>query len=110
MAVYQYENKFYDLPDGLSNEEAISRIQTHLKTISTATSPREWTQTQKTYQAVRPYVAPTVEALTSVAGGLAGTPRGPLGMLSGTGLGYGIGKEAMELADVYIGEIGRAHV
>lgn len=103
MAVYQYEDKFYDLPDGLSNEEAISRIQTHLKTISTATSPREWTQTQKTYQAVRPYVAPTVEALTSVAGGLAGTPRGPLGMLSGTGLGYGIGKEAMELADVYIG-------
>ena len=103
MAVYQYENKFYDLPDGLSNEEAISRIQTHLKTISTATSPREWTKTQKTYQAVRPYVAPTVEALTSVAGGLAGTSRGPLGMLSGTGLGYGIGKEAMELADVYIG-------
>ena len=103
MAVYQYENKFYDLPDGLSNEESISRIQTHLKTISTATSPREWTQTQKTYQAVRPYVAPTVEALTSVAGGLAGIPGGPLSMLAGTGLGYGIGKELLNKADVYIG-------
>jgi hypothetical protein len=30
MPVYQYEGKFYELPDGLSNEQAISRIQTHL--------------------------------------------------------------------------------
>ena len=103
MAVYQYEDKFYDLPDGLSNDEAISRIQTHLKTIATATSPREFTQTQKAYQAVRPYVAPTVEALGSVAGGLIGTPGGPLSMLAGAGLGYGISKEAMEAADVLIG-------
>ena len=30
MPVYQYEGKFYELPDGLSNEQAISRIESHL--------------------------------------------------------------------------------
>lgn len=30
MPVYQYEGKFYELPEGLSNEQAISKIQTHL--------------------------------------------------------------------------------
>lgn len=30
MPVYQYEGKFYELPDGLTNDQAISRIQTHL--------------------------------------------------------------------------------
>lgn len=55
------------------------------------------------YQTVRPYVAPTVEALGSVAGGLLGTPMGPMGMVSGAGLGYGIAKEALNLADVAAG-------
>lgn len=65
-----------------------------------ATEP---TTTQSIYQAVRPYVAPTVEALGSVAGGVIGAPMGPMGMLGGAGLGYGISKEAMEIADVYLG-------
>lgn len=30
MPVYQYEGKFYQLPDGLSNEQAIAKIQAHL--------------------------------------------------------------------------------
>lgn len=30
MPVYQYEGKFYELPDGLTSEQAVSRIQTHL--------------------------------------------------------------------------------
>jgi hypothetical protein len=30
MPVYEYEGKFYDLPDGLTNEQAISRIESHL--------------------------------------------------------------------------------
>lgn len=58
---------------------------------------------QSAYQAVRPYVAPTVEALGSVAGGLLGTPMGPMGMVGGAGLGYGIAKEALNLADVAAG-------
>lgn len=61
------------------------------------------TTTQSVYQAVRPYVAPTVEALGSVAGGLLGAPLGPMGVVGGAGLGYGIGKEALGLADVYLG-------
>lgn len=64
---------------------------------------KEPTTTQSIYQAVRPYVAPTVEALGSVAGGVIGAPMGPMGMLGGAGLGYGISKEAMEMADVYLG-------
>ena len=58
---------------------------------------------QQAYQAVRPYVVPTVEALGSVAGGLIGTPAGPLGMLGGAGLGYGISKELIRGADVLAG-------
>lgn len=61
------------------------------------------TATQSVYNAVRPYVAPTVEALGSVAGGLLGTPMGPLGVVGGAGLGYGISKEALGLADQYLG-------
>lgn len=67
-------------------------------------APRqELTTGQRIYQAVRPYVAPTVEALGAVGGGLLGTPMGPAGMVGGAGLGYGIAKEGLELADVYLG-------
>ena len=58
---------------------------------------------QQAYQTVRPYVVPTVEALGSVAGGLLGTPAGPLGMVGGAGLGYGISKELIRGADVLAG-------
>jgi hypothetical protein len=61
------------------------------------------TATQSVYNAMRPYVAPTVEALGSVAGGLIGVPMGPLGVIGGAGLGYGISKEALGLADQYLG-------
>lgn len=72
---------------------------------------QELTTTQRVYQAVRPYVAPTVEALGAgggaVLGGAAGTALGPVGTatgaVGGAGLGYGIAKEALELADVYLG-------
>lgn len=71
----------------------------------------ELTTGQKIYQAVRPYVAPTVEALGAVGGGIvgggAGTVLGPVGTatgaVGGAGLGYGIAKELMELGDVYLG-------
>lgn len=58
---------------------------------------------QKIYQAVRPYAAPLVEAGGAIAGGIVGTPMGPLGTVGGAGLGYGIAKEAMELGDIYLG-------
>jgi hypothetical protein len=35
MPVYQYEGQHFDLPDGLSNEQAIAKIQSHLGTTKT---------------------------------------------------------------------------
>jgi hypothetical protein len=59
---------------------------------------------QKVYQnIVRPVLAPTVEMGGAVTGGLLGTPLGIAGVVSGSGLGYGMGKEAINLADIYFG-------
>jgi len=66
-------------------------------------APREAPSGKQIYQAVRPVIAPTVEALGSVAGGAIGAPMGPMGMLGGAGLGYGISKEAMQMADTLFG-------
>lgn len=56
-----------------------------------------------TYEKIRPYVAPTVEALGAAGGAALGTPLGPAGIVGGAGLGYGIAKEAVNLADIYMG-------
>lgn len=67
---------------------------------------------QRVYQAVRPYVAPLVEAGGAIGGGLLGGTAGtfgagPVGTLAGGitggGLGYGIAKEALQAADVAMG-------
>jgi hypothetical protein len=63
------------------------------------TAERELT----TWEKARPYVAPTIEAIGAGGGTLLGTPLGPAGMVGGAGLGYGIAKEALGLADVYFG-------
>lgn len=39
MPVYQYEGKHYDLPEGLSNEQAIAKIETHLGVVPKAAMP-----------------------------------------------------------------------
>jgi hypothetical protein len=72
---------------------------------------QELTTGQRIYQAVRPYAAPIVEGLSAAGGAVLGTaagvPAGPVGMatmgVAGAGVGYGMGKEALELADVYLG-------
>lgn len=93
-----------NVPEGTSKAQIQElAIRNKLALAEDFGAPAQQTTTESVYQAVRPYVAPTVEALGSVAGGLLGTPAGPLGMLGGAGLGYGISKEAMELADVYLG-------
>lgn len=58
---------------------------------------------QRVYQAVRPFAAPLLEAGGAIGGGLLGTPMGPAGVVGGAGLGYGIAKEGLELADVAMG-------
>ena len=68
------------------------------------TAPRqELTTGQKVYQAARPYVAPTLEALGAAGGAVLGTPMGPLGTVGGAGLGYGIAKQGITAADVAMG-------
>lgn len=112
-------------PAGASDEEVIAQAQRLFATPAPApaapeprsegmpTAPRqELTSGQRLYQSIRPYVAPTVEALGSAGGallgGTAGTfGAGPIGTMTGgvvgAGLGYGIAKEALKAADVAMG-------
>lgn len=92
--------KFYsDIP------RAEFDIKVGLKTAQTPVSatPAPTPSSKNTYQSVRNLIAPTVEALGTVGGGLLGTPLGPMGAVGGAGLGYGIAKEALNLGDVYFG-------
>jgi hypothetical protein len=72
----------------------------------------EPTTTQKIYQAVRPFAAPLVEGAGMIGGGILGGTAGTFGAgpvgtavggVAGAGLGYGMGKELMQLADVNLG-------
>jgi len=72
------------------------------------------------WQKARPFVAPVVETIGAGGGGLLGGAAGGVsgsiipfagtaagittGAVGGAGLGYGIAKEALELADVYLGD------
>ena len=58
---------------------------------------------ETTYEKVRKYAAPVVEGLAAVGGGIVGAPLGPAGAVGGAALGYGIGKELVEAADVRFG-------
>lgn len=111
----------FEVPEGTTPEQAQTLIQSQLQQtqLPSALQRREPESTpgprltagQQTYQAIRPYVAPVVEMLGGVGGGLlggaAGTALGPIGTLTGAvggaGLGTGIAKEAVQLADVYLG-------
>jgi hypothetical protein len=72
----------------------------------------ELTTTQKVYQAVRPYAAPLIEGAGAIGAGLIGAGAGTLltpglgtaaGAVAGSGLGYSMGKELMNLGDIYLG-------
>jgi hypothetical protein len=65
-----------------------------------------------TYERVREFITPTVEMLGAAGGGILGAGAGTLvlpgvgtatGAVGGAGLGYGMAKEALNLADIYIG-------
>lgn len=71
-----------------------------------AEKPRWAKENPRLYEAAvkaRQLAGPTVEALTTIGGGALGTPLGPAGMVGGAGLGYGMGKEALEQIDVALG-------
>ena len=117
----------FEVPEGTTPEQAQSMIQAQLPALTQPAAqqlpeslrPRTAApegipgarQEANWWQKARSFVAPTVEALGAGAGGLvggaAGTVAGPVGTatgaVGGAGLGYGIAKEALELADVYLG-------
>ena len=84
--------------------------------LAAVTAPSSGISTERkpptTYERVREFVAPTVEMLGAAGGGLIGAGAGTLvapgvgtvtGAVGGAGLGYGMAKEALNLADIYIG-------
>jgi hypothetical protein len=48
-------------------------------------------------------VRPTVEALGSAGGAVLGTPAGPLGIVGGAGLGYGLAKGGLDTLETALG-------
>jgi hypothetical protein len=48
-------------------------------------------------------IRPTVEALGSAGGAIVGTPAGPLGIVGGVGLGYGLAKSGLDIAEQMLG-------
>lgn len=111
----------FEVPEGTSPEQAQTMMEAHFAPTAPPAPAAPVAQTRGTvpeekptgiYGAVRPYVAPLIEAGGAIAGGLIGAGAGTLaapgvgtaaGGVAGAGLGYGIGKEAMQLADVYLG-------
>jgi hypothetical protein len=94
--------KFYsDIPRAeFDSKVGLKPVQAQAPATQTPPPP---TSAQTMYRNVRNVVAPTVEMLGAAGGGLLGTPLGPMGMVGGAGLGYGIAKEALQLGDVYFG-------
>jgi hypothetical protein len=114
------------VPDGMSKADLTAKLQANGYDISKLTAPatpelpeslrprtaasegmpgarQDLSTGQRVYQAARPFVAPLLEAGGAIGGGLLGTPMGPAGIVGGAGLGYGIAKEGLELADVAMG-------
>jgi len=102
--------------DKAGDTQSVRKLAEYLKTlpneIAPEPEPRQMTTGQRVYQSVRPYAAPLVEAGGAIAGGLIGGTAGtfgagPIGTVTGgvfgSGLGYGIAKEALEAADVAMG-------
>ena len=108
------------VPDDMSKADLAAKLQANGYDISKLSSEipgaraaaPELTTTQKVYQAVRPYAAPLIEGAGAIGGGLIGAGAGTLaapglgtaaGGVAGAGLGYGMGKELMNLGDIYLG-------
>ena len=100
-----------NVPDGMSKADLTAKLSANGYDISKLEAPAGPSgggipgprAAPTTYEKVREFVAPTVEALGAAGGAALGTPLGPLGMVGGAGLGYGMAKEALNLADIYIG-------
>lgn len=61
------------------------------------------TKGERTYRMARPFVAPVVETVGMIGGGVAAAPSGPVGMVAGAGLGYGAAKQLVKAGDYNLG-------
>ena len=83
---------------------ASAQIPGYGKPVPAAKKEQNLSLSQLLYRNIaKPVLAPTVEAMGAVGGGLLGTPMGPPGIVGGAGLGYGMAKEALKLGDIYLG-------
>lgn len=104
--------KAYKIGGAWTTDEAPAAVPTQLQpTVSEIPAPR---QQSDLYSAARSYLAPAIEGLSATAGGILGAAAGTVasptliinpvsGGAVGAGLGYGIGKEAVEGLDVLAG-------
>ena len=115
------------VPDGMSKAELTAKLQANGYDVSKLTAPPvpqppdslrprpsvdAIPQERTLWEKARPFVAPTVEALGAAGGAVLGGGAGllgggPVGVVAGgaagAGLGYGIAKEVLELADTSLG-------
>jgi hypothetical protein len=100
MPVYQYEGKHYDLPEGLSNEQAIAKIETHLGVASKVAAPAA------SSPAAQPAEVSTMERMFGAGSPIARTLKGAVvdpalavnQLLANTGLfGQGVKTGANQL-------------
>ena len=82
MPVYQFQGQHYDLPDGLSNEQAIAKIKTHLGQETKAAEPGLIDQG---IDAATQFVKNTGGTLAGIGDVLTGIPKG-LVSIGATGL------------------------
>jgi len=101
-----------NVPDGMSKADLTAKLKANGYDVSKLEAPVAPPPSEipapraepTTYEKVRGFVAPTVEALGAAGGAALGIPLGPAGIVGGAGLGYGMAKEALNLADVYMGD------
>lgn len=91
---------FDDLIEETEEKPAIKQPTTKVDFSGLEPSPA-----QKIYRAISPYVDPTIEALGTIGGGIAGAPVAPpWGMIAGAGLGYAGAKQFQDILRTAIGE------
>ena len=100
-----------NVPDGMSKVDLTAKLKANGYDVSKLEAPvappskiPAARAEPSTYEKVREFVAPTVSALGAAGGAALGIPLGPAGIVGGAGLGYGMAQEALNLADIYLGD------
>ena len=101
-----------NVPDGMSKADLTAKLKANGYDVSKLEAPVAPPPSEipapraepSTYEKVREFVAPTVGALGAAGGAALGIPLGPAGIVGGAGLGYGMAQEALNLADIYLGD------